>query len=196
MFCTRFSVFVTSSVCLQSPSFLLITFCGLHWPLCKKLDLSFIWGHHHLHLVDDQPINWLLHYLQHRGDETQQGWKSCPGLQFLAFGLDYHVFVPLSFLRRDSISLGSLLLFPLWGLMANQIFYRSYVILQQLCLRSFASLCLDLPIVLFEKGKSCVSKMADEDQWWTQLNSQNERTLGILHPVQAAFFPFFFIFQI
>ena len=27
-----------------------------HWPICKNLGLSFIWGHHHLHLVgmDDQ----------------------------------------------------------------------------------------------------------------------------------------------
>ena len=26
-------------------------FCMWHWPICKNLDLSFIWGHHHLHLV-------------------------------------------------------------------------------------------------------------------------------------------------
>ena len=26
-------------------------FCMWHWPIGKDLDLSFIWGHHHLHLV-------------------------------------------------------------------------------------------------------------------------------------------------
>ena len=26
-------------------------FCKWHWPIGKDLDLSFIWGHHHLHLV-------------------------------------------------------------------------------------------------------------------------------------------------
>ena len=61
-----------------------------HWPICKKLDLRFIWGHHHLHLVDmdDQSINGLLHYWLHRADETQQGRNSCPRLQFWSFSLD------------------------------------------------------------------------------------------------------------
>ena len=26
-------------------------FCMWHWPIGKDLDLSFIWGHHHLHIV-------------------------------------------------------------------------------------------------------------------------------------------------
>ena len=30
-------------------------FCQIwHWPIGRNLDLSFIWGYHHLHLVDDQ----------------------------------------------------------------------------------------------------------------------------------------------
>ena len=43
-----------------------------------KLDLSFICGHNHLHLVDYRPINQSLHYLLHRADQTQQGnsWLS------------------------------------------------------------------------------------------------------------------------
>ena len=37
-------------------------FCMWHWSKCKDLDLSFIWGHHHLHLVgmNDQTTSWLL----------------------------------------------------------------------------------------------------------------------------------------
>ena len=33
--------------------------CVWHWPICKHLDLSFVWGHHHLHLVgmNDQSIS-------------------------------------------------------------------------------------------------------------------------------------------
>ena len=76
------------------------------WPIGKDLDLSFIWGHHHLHLMDmdDQSINRLLHYLLHRADETQQGRNSCPWLQFLAFSLDSICHCPLSFLRSFSLA--------------------------------------------------------------------------------------------
>ena len=86
-------------------------FCMLHWPIGKDLDLSFFWGHHHLHLVsmNDHSTSWLLHYLLHRADETQQGRNSYPRLQFLAvqFGL-CHVVVPLSLLCCNCISLPSL----------------------------------------------------------------------------------------
>ena len=88
------------------PVVLCHAFCMWHWPICKNLDLSFIWGHHHLNLGDDRPINRLLHYLLHRTDETQQGRNSCPRLQmlqFLAFNLDS---IMPCFLR--SISLASL----------------------------------------------------------------------------------------
>ena len=84
-------------------------FCMWHWPIGKGLDFSFIWGHHHLHLVSiwisvDQ-LN-TSYSLLHRADETQQGRNSCPRLQFgFQFGL-YRVVAPLSFLR--SISLASL----------------------------------------------------------------------------------------
>ena len=69
--------------------------------ICKNLDWSFIWGHHHLHfkLVDDRLTNRLLHYLLHRADETRQDRSSCLRLQFLAFSLDYHVVFLLSFLH-------------------------------------------------------------------------------------------------
>ena len=62
--------------------------CMWHWPICKDLDLTFIWGHHHMHLVDVRSINRSLPFLLHRVDETQQGRNSCPRLQFLAFSLD------------------------------------------------------------------------------------------------------------
>ena len=43
-------------------------FCMWHWPIDRDLDLTFIWGHHHLQLVgmNDQSISWLFHYLLHR----------------------------------------------------------------------------------------------------------------------------------
>ena len=73
----------------------------------KNLDLSFIWCHHHPHLVDDRPVNQLTSSpLLHRTDETQQGQNSCPQLQMLqslAFNLDS---IMPCFLR--SISLASL----------------------------------------------------------------------------------------
>ena len=70
-----------------------------HWPIGKDLDLSFLWGHHHLHLVSI----WIISYsLLHRADESQQGRSSCRRLQFgFQFGL-YHVVAQLSFLRSRS----------------------------------------------------------------------------------------------
>ena len=38
--------------------------------------------------MDDQSISYLLHYLLHRAEVTQQGGNCCPRLQFLAFSLD------------------------------------------------------------------------------------------------------------
>ena len=66
--------------------------CDIGWPIGKELvlDLNFIWGHHHLHLVgmNDLSTSWLIHNLLHRASDTQQGRNSCPRLQFLAFNLD------------------------------------------------------------------------------------------------------------
>ena len=110
---------------------------GRHWSIWKKLDLSFIWGHHHLYLVDD-PLTRLLHYLLHRADETQQGRNSCPRLQFLALSLNSI----MSLFRQAFyaiISLASLLRFYSLSL-ADQIFHRSYVNRQHFRLRSFSSL--------------------------------------------------------
>ena len=84
-----------------------------------------------------QRICWLLHYLLHRADETQQGRNSCPRLQFgFQFGL-YRVVAPLLSFPR-SISLHHSLLVFLF--LADQIFYRSYVGRQHFRLRFFASL--------------------------------------------------------
>ena len=99
--------------------------------LRRKLNgthLSFIWGHHHLHLVDDQwMIYWLLHYTWYTVLTRPNNCRnSCPWLQFLAFSLDsipesgggggggglYHGVVPLSFLH--SISLASLFASPIY----------------------------------------------------------------------------------
>ena len=35
------------------PVVLCHAFCMWHWTICKNWNLTFIWGHHHLHLVDD-----------------------------------------------------------------------------------------------------------------------------------------------
>ena len=96
-----------------------------HWPIGKDLYLSFIWDHHHLHLVgmDNQSINWLL---LHRAAETQQGLNSCRPLlhDFLAFSLDsimlfpYSAFYVVSALHRC---------FLVFLFLTGMIFYRSYV---------------------------------------------------------------------
>ena len=78
-------------------------FCMWHWPICKNLDLNFIWGHHHLHLVGmdqwsvDQLITSLLATPCWR-DPTRSKQLSTVAILGFQFGL-YHVVVPLSFLR-------------------------------------------------------------------------------------------------
>ena len=51
-------IFLRDSLCLSAISLFWIfpivpchAFCMWHWPIGKDLDLSFIWGHHHLHIV-------------------------------------------------------------------------------------------------------------------------------------------------
>ena len=97
-------------------------FCMWLWSIGEDLDLSFIWGHHHLHLegIDYQSISCgLLHYLLHRADETQQqqGRNSCPRLRFLVFSFDSsHVVSLLSFLLSISLaSLAPVSQFRLWN---------------------------------------------------------------------------------
>ena len=52
-------------------------FCMWYWPIRKHLDLSFICGHYHAHLVDDRSTSWLLYILLlHRPDETQPGRRA------------------------------------------------------------------------------------------------------------------------
>ena len=79
--------------------------CMWHWPIGKDFNLSFFWGHHHLHTVSlwisvDQ-LN-IAELATPCREETQQGPNNCPRLQF-----GYRVVAPLSFLR--SINLVSLL---------------------------------------------------------------------------------------
>ena len=120
------------------PVVLCHAFCTWHWPIGKNVDLSFIWGHHHLHLVDDQSTSWLLHasLLATPCYRDPKRSKQLPtvAIHGFQFGL-YHVVVPLSFLR--SINLASF--FSSLTILADQIFYRSCVNRQHL--RSFASLC-------------------------------------------------------
>ena len=67
-----------------------------------------------------QSTSWILHSLLHRAEETQQGWNSCPRLQFgFQFGL-YRVVAPLSFLRSISLtSLFTWILVPFRGSFQN-----------------------------------------------------------------------------
>ena len=92
------------------PAVLCHALCMWHWPICKNLNLSFIWGHHHLHLVgmDNQSISWLLHNSLHRADRQDPARSkqlSMVAILVFQFGL-YHVVAPSSFLH--SISLASL----------------------------------------------------------------------------------------
>ena len=128
-------IFLRDSSCLCAVSYrgtdmifsiLCHAFCMWHWPIGNDLDLGFICGHHHLHLVDDQSISWLLHYSLHRADGTQQGRNSCPLLQFLAFSSGYHVVAPLSIVRSLHL-LCVIFCFLVFLFLADRIFYRSFV---------------------------------------------------------------------
>ena len=88
-------------------------FCMWHWPIGKDLDLSFIWGHHHLHLVGlwisvnpgSQPAAYFTacFTVLKRPNKVETAVHGCN----LAFSLDSIVSLPLlSF--RCSISLASL----------------------------------------------------------------------------------------
>ena len=83
-------------------------FCMWHWPIGKDLDLSFIWGHHHLHIVGlwisvDQ-LNTSQLATSCWRDPTRSKHLSTVAIGF-QFGLS-RVVAPLSFPR--SISLASL----------------------------------------------------------------------------------------
>ena len=80
-----------------------------HWPIGKDLDLSFIWGHHQLHIVDlwisvDQ-LNTSQLATPCWRDPTRSKQLSTVAIWLSRFGL-YRVVAPLSFLR--GISLASL----------------------------------------------------------------------------------------
>ena len=72
-------------------------FCMWHWPIGKDLDLSFIWGHHHLHIVGLWISVKQLHtsQLATPAEETQQGRNvtAVHGCN-LAFSLDSIVSLP------------------------------------------------------------------------------------------------------
>ena len=85
---------VTVFVCPQSPYrstgmifwifpvVLCHMFCLWHWPICEKLDLSFIWGHHHLH------------YSLHHADETH--WTRLKQLSMISIlGVQFRLLIML-----------------------------------------------------------------------------------------------------
>ena len=83
-------------------------FCMWHWPIGKDLDLSFIWDHHHLHLVG----LWISVNQLHTSQLATPCWRDPIRSKqlstvaiWLSFGL-YRVIASLSFQR--SISLASL----------------------------------------------------------------------------------------
>ena len=75
-------------------------FCMWHWPI-RHLDLSYICGQYHVHLVDNWPSCLLFYFfcfflLPKRADETQPGQNSWPRLQFVAFNSNSIDKLPLS----------------------------------------------------------------------------------------------------
>ena len=84
-------------------------FCMWHWPIGKNLDLSFIWGHHHLYLVsilwisvDQLNTSYTAFYTvltrPNKVETAVHGW-----ILAFQFGF-YHVVAPLSFLRSISLA--------------------------------------------------------------------------------------------
>ena len=71
-------------------------FCMWHWPIGKDLDLSFIWGHHHLHIVGFVNISRPAEYLTacyivlKRPNKVETAVHGCN----LAFSLDSIVSLP------------------------------------------------------------------------------------------------------
>ena len=88
-------------------------FCMWHWPIGKDLDLSFIWGHHHLSEYRDisrQAEYFIACYtVLTRPNKVETAVHGCRFVGFhvaiVRFSV-YHVVAPLSFSR--SISLASL----------------------------------------------------------------------------------------
>ena len=71
-----------------------------HWPICESLDLSFIWGYHHLHLMDDRSTSRLVHVRTMCWRDPARLKQLSVAILSLQFGL-YHVVVPLSFPRSN-----------------------------------------------------------------------------------------------
>ena len=92
----------------------------------KSLNSSFIWGHHHLHLVgiDYQFITWLLQYLLHRTfncwrDPTrskQLGTVVILGFQFRLPNVAF----PLSFLLSISLALIFFNVLTTWNILSKK----------------------------------------------------------------------------
>ena len=57
------------------PVVLFHAFCMSRWPICKNMDLSFIWGHHHLQLVNDRLTSRLITSL---GSLSTRTFKATP----------------------------------------------------------------------------------------------------------------------
>ena len=132
----------TVCVCPQFPyrgsdtifwTFLIVpchAFCMWHWPICKDLDLNFIWGHHHLHIVG----LWISVEQLNTSQLATPCWRDPTRSKQLST-----VAIWLSVWTLSCrISLASLFTsLSIFGW--YQIFYRSYVNRQHFRLRSFAS---------------------------------------------------------
>ena len=81
--------------------------CMWHWPIGKDLDLSFIWGHHHLHTVG----LWISVEQLNTSQLSTPSWKGptrSKQLSTVAIWLSvnfelYRVVAPLSFLRTITL---------------------------------------------------------------------------------------------
>ena len=115
----------------------------VHWPMgMQDLDLSFIWGHHHLHFAG-RLITSKLATPWGRDPTRSKQLSTVPILGF-QFGL-YHAVAPLSFLRSISLAL----LFAILSIFGWPDLFRSYVNRQHFRLRPFASLCFSNNLVIF-----------------------------------------------
>ena len=85
--CPQFPYHDNDIICWIFPIVPCHSFCIWHWPMGKDLDLSFIWGRHHLHLVGiwmiSRPADYFFPFYT-----VLTRPNSCRRLQFLAFSLD------------------------------------------------------------------------------------------------------------
>ena len=102
--------FLIAATTWYSGFFLLSIVTRFACDIGHDLDLGFIWGHHHLHLVclvslvgmNDQSTSWLQLATPCWRDPTRSKQLSTVAILRFQFGL-YHVVAPLSFLRSITL---------------------------------------------------------------------------------------------